>query len=91
MPFSTRYPDLSLLLHFTRFEKKTSSGNLQEAFQWKSTLALDQIQALYVYGLGLGHYATVLLDWLQGDISRHLIFLEDDLSSLEAFSHMPGG
>jgi hypothetical protein len=76
-------------LQFTPFKKKRGSGDLQEALQWKSTLALDQIQALYVYGLGLGHYATVLLDWLSVDISRHLIFLEDDLSALEAFSQMP--
>ncbi|HEY5236535.1 MAG TPA: 6-hydroxymethylpterin diphosphokinase MptE-like protein [Rhabdochlamydiaceae bacterium] len=86
MPYSTRYPDLFLHLQFTPFEKKSGSGDMQEALQWKSTLALDQIQALYVYGLGLGHYATVLLDWLKEDVSRHLIFLEDDLSALEAFS-----
>lgn len=89
MPFSTRYPELLLHLQLTAFEKKNGSGSLQEALEWKSTLALDQIQVLYVYGLGLGHYATILLDWLREDVSRHLIFLEDDLAALEAFSHSP--
>jgi hypothetical protein len=87
MPFSTRYPDLFLHLQFTLFEKKSISEDMQEALQWKSTLALDQIQALYVYGLGAS--ATVLLDWLKEDVSRHLIFLEDDLAALEAFSKLP--
>jgi hypothetical protein len=87
MPFSTRYPDLFLHLQFTPFEKKSISVDMQEALQWKSTLALDQIQALYVYGLGAS--ATVLLDWLKEDVSRHLIFLEDDLAALEAFSKVP--
>ena len=89
MPFSTRYPELFLHLQFTPFEKKSGSGDLQEALQWKSKLPLSEIQALYVYGIGLGHYAFVLLHWLKEDISRHLIFLEDDLAALEAFSHMP--
>lgn len=87
MPFSARYPDLFLHLQLTPFEKKSSSGNLQEALQWKSTLALDQIQALYVYGLE-AYTAVVLLDWLKEDVNRHLIFLEDDLAALEAFSKM---
>ena len=87
MPFSTRYPEIFLHLQFTPFEKKSISVDMQEALQWKSTLALDQIQALYVYGLGAS--ATVLLDWLKEDVSRHLIFLEDDLAALEAFSQMP--
>lgn len=89
MPFSTRYPELFLHLQFTPFEKKSGAGDMQEALQWKSNLALDQIQALYVYGIGLGHYAAVLLDWLKADVSRHVIFLEDDLAALEAFSQEP--
>ena len=89
MPFSTRYPDIFLHLQLTSVEKKPISSSLQEALAWKSKLALDQIQALYVYGIGLGHYAAVLFDWLQSDSSRHLIFLEDDLSALEAFSKVP--
>jgi len=89
MPFSLRYPDISLHLQWTSFEKKSGSGDMAEAFEWKSHLALDQIQALYVYGIGLGHYAEVLLDWLKEDASRQLIFLEDDLAALEAFSHVP--
>ncbi len=87
MPFSTRYPDLFLHMQFTPFEKKSISEDMQEAHQWKSTLALDQIQALYVYGLG--NHATLLLDWLKEDPGRHLIFLEDDLAALDAFSKLP--
>ncbi|HEX4839486.1 MAG TPA: 6-hydroxymethylpterin diphosphokinase MptE-like protein [Rhabdochlamydiaceae bacterium] len=86
--FSTRYPDLLLHLQLTPFEKKNGTGSLQEALDWKKTLLLDKIQILYVYGL-CGYYATVLMDWLKQDAGRHLIFLEDDLGALDAFSLMP--
>ncbi len=88
MPFSTRYPDLSLLLQFSSFTKKKISEDEEEAVRWKSLLALDQIEILYVYGLGL-HYAAIMQEWLKEKTSRHLIFLEDDLSTLEAVSQMP--
>jgi hypothetical protein len=86
MPFSTRYPDLSLLLQWTPFEKKklfNESLRLKPA----TPAALDQIDVLYIYGLG--DYGTVLQDWLKEKTSRHLVFLEDDLASLDAFSQQP--
>ncbi|MBS0648717.1 MAG: motility associated factor glycosyltransferase family protein [Verrucomicrobia bacterium] len=87
MPFSTRYPDLALHLHWIRSEKK-ELGNAQEALEWKSSLPLDRIDVLYVYGLG-GHHAKVLKSWLAENPSRHLVFLEDDLAALRGFSEMP--
>ncbi|HEX2579666.1 MAG TPA: 6-hydroxymethylpterin diphosphokinase MptE-like protein [Rhabdochlamydiaceae bacterium] len=88
MPYSDRYPDLLLHLQFTPFEKKNGTDSLEEALEWKKGLLLDQIQVAYIYGLS-GYYATVLMDWLQADAGRHLIFLEDDLAACEAFSHGP--
>lgn len=87
MPFSNRYPELALHLHWTHSEKK-EIGNAQEAIEWKSSLPLDQIDVLYVYGLG-EHHAKVLQDWLAASRSRHLVFLEDDAAALRGFSEMP--
>jgi len=82
MPFSNRYPDLALQLHLTPFEKKNLAG------QWTSTLQLDQIDVLYIYGLS-GDAAISLQEWLSEKPSRHLVFLEDDMGMLQAFSQMP--
>jgi hypothetical protein len=88
MPFSTRYPDLSLLLHFSFVKQRGSYCSVKESLRWKSDLPLDRIDILYVYGLE-GKYAEVLQEWLSEKPNRHLIFLEDDLAALEAFSEMP--
>lgn len=79
MPYSTRYPDLSLHLHLIPFKKKKLSE-----IEWS---AGDQIDVLYVYGLGA--LSQGILDWLKEKTSRHLVFLEDDLAALDAFSQIP--
>lgn len=55
-------------------------GNPEEAVQWFKSLNLNQIQILYVYGVGLGDYYHAAKHWLRQDPSHHLVFLEDDLS-----------
>ncbi len=82
MPFSTRYPDLSLLLHFSSVKKREIDSD------FPSDLPLDRIDILYVYGLS-GSYAAALREWLSKKPGRHLVFLEDDAAALEAFSHFP--
>ena len=83
MPFSIRYPDLSLLLQFTPVEKRQPFSHSQE---WR--FPDEQVDILYVYGLD-PHCALLLQEWLAEKTQRHLIFLEDDLAAVEAFSHLP--
>src|SRR3569832_1840900 len=87
MSFSIRYPDLSLLLHFTPVKQRGNSSSTKESLRWKSTLPLDRIDILYVYGLER-KYAEVLQEWLSEKSNRHLVFLEDDLAALKTFSKM---
>lgn len=58
-------------------------GTQQEADEWFNSLNLDGIQILYVYGAGLGDYYLAAKKWLDADPSRHLVFLEDNLSVIQ--------
>ena len=70
--------------------KKTVEGNnqfyhsvtnaQQEAEQWFANLNLTDIDALYVYGMGLGYYYDVVKAWLHADPKRRFVFIEDDLA-----------
>ena len=50
-----------------------------------SKVNLEKVEALYLYGAGLGHYAFPLLSWLKEDPKRDLIFLEDDIEVMRLF------
>jgi len=53
---------------------------LKEAEEWFKSLLIENIQVLYVYGVGLGYYYLAAKEWLKKSPRHHLIFLEDDLS-----------
>ncbi|MCB1067819.1 MAG: motility associated factor glycosyltransferase family protein [Simkania sp.] len=57
----------------------------EEISEKLGNLRLDEIEVLYIYGMGLGHYATPLLDWLAQDVKRDLVFLEHDIEVLRIF------
>lgn len=48
-------------------------------------IQLEKLEVLYIYGIGLGHYATALFDWLNEDTKRDLVFLEDDIEVFRLF------
>ena len=58
-----------------------STGAMKEAEEWFSSLELNQIPLLCVYGVGLGYYYDAIVGWLRENRKRRLIFLEDDLAS----------
>jgi hypothetical protein len=60
----------------------------REAERWKKALRLESIDALYVYGIGLGYYYPPLREWLRGHRDRVLIFLEEDLGVIAALLEM---
>lgn len=93
-----RFPQLSFLLNLMQDEPWVLSENgknakRKETFLYRENevaerlapLRLDEIEVLYVYGMGLGHYATPLLDWLSQDVKRDLVFLEHDIEVLRLF------
>lgn len=58
------------------------SGALKEAEEWFKGLDLDNVQVLFVYGVGLGYYFDAAKNWLKKNPERSLVFLEDELPVL---------
>lgn len=58
----------------------SSTNAQQEAERWFAKLNLSEIEALYVYGIGLGYYYDAAKTWLKADPKRRLAFIEDDLA-----------
>lgn len=46
---------------------------------------LNEIDLLYIYGLGSGHIYELLQPWLNKKLERHIIFIEDDFASVANF------
>lgn len=61
------------------------SGAKDEARKWFSTLQLEGVPVIYVYGVGLGYYYEAAKEWLQEKPEHRLIFLEDNLAVLRRF------
>lgn len=57
----------------------------EEANEWAKKLPLENVEVLFVYGLGLGYYYLPLKEWLQANKKRQLIFIEDNLAVIARF------
>jgi hypothetical protein len=86
-----RYPEIQFLIQYsplTPLKESLHSDDIpQEMQRFVSKLNLDGVDILYIFGMGLGHHYEALKDWLQEKRDRRLIFLEDDLSAIEALLH----
>ncbi len=72
-----RYPDLFLQLHYA--EPTPEGAPLKCVHDLEAVLQkipLSALSTLYVYGVG-GEYYERLQEWLQQDVKRRLIFLDD--------------
>ncbi len=76
-----RYPEIAFALTLNPFTPR------QLEFQQQLLLPLDEVEVLYVFGLG--HYFESLKSWLQQRKGRVLIVLEDDLGVIAAFLNHP--
>lgn len=56
-----------------------------EVDQWYASLDLQDVDVLYIYGIGLGYYYFPLESWLAEDEKRYLVFIEDDVEVLRYF------
>lgn len=57
----------------------------KEAKDWFSSLNLEGVDVLYVYGIGMGHYYNAAKDWLDESAGHYLVFIEDNLSVIRHF------
>ncbi|MCE5293073.1 MAG: DUF115 domain-containing protein, partial [Chlamydiales bacterium] len=83
--FALKNPRGSILLAFVDAGSLCVTEDAQEAIDWVQTLNLDGVEYIAVFGLGMGYGYDALKTWLEGDSSRRLIFLEDDLRVLLLF------
>ncbi len=84
-------PNLCKKSETSSFYLHSPSGALREAKGWFAHLKLDQVEVLYVFGVGLGYAYKAAKRWLHENSKRHLVFLEDDLSVLSHLFEMPMG
>lgn len=94
-----RYPQLAFYLQFFPyesfecFEEEQGRLNAKKEQQllydtkkpWHLPQQLDQIDIIYLYGIGLGYEAASVFDWLEKQPGRLLILLEDDLGAIALF------
>lgn len=57
----------------------SQKGALEEAESWFNSLAMNNTNVLYIYGVGLGYYYLAAKKWLKSNDERKLIFIEDSL------------
>ena len=60
-------------------------GIQEEVKQAFSKIDLNKFELIYLYGIGLGHYATALLTWLGKNSTRDLVLVEDCIEALRLF------
>lgn len=87
----TRKGELNLHYHTKErsFYYHSSTDAAQESRRWFSKLNLDQIELLYVYGIGLGYDYVTLKAWLKKAPNRRVVFLENDLAVIHRFFETP--
>lgn len=51
-----------------------------ESREWFQQIYSDDLEILYVFGVGLGYAYQAAIEWLRSQSGRHLVFLEDDLA-----------
>ncbi|MFT4554449.1 MAG: hypothetical protein ACI9S8_003100 [Chlamydiales bacterium] len=76
------------------FDEKTcflhSNYNAEkEAKKWFSGLEIEDTKVLIVYGIGMGHTYREIKPWLEENIERYLVFLEDDPAVIRCFLKSP--
>lgn len=69
----------------------SNAGAVAESHKWFSSLVLDDVAILYVYGVGLGYDYQAAKAWLEADPNRRLVFLEDDPAVIRRLFETPLG
>ncbi len=100
-----RYASLQFLLQFSQYQSfKFISPNAQREGKWLyprsitradvkqrwEKRCLEDLDVVFLYGLGLGYDYWGLESWLAENVQRDLVIIEDDLGVLDVFfSHSP--
>ncbi|KAF3363368.1 Uncharacterized protein PHSC3_000056 [Chlamydiales bacterium STE3] len=63
----------------------SQKGAIEEAQNLLKPILCENLETLYIYGIGLGYNYFAAREWLKENPDRKIIFLEDDLSFLKFF------
>lgn len=54
----------------------------QESIKWFSQIDIKNAKVLFLYGIGYGYSYAPIKEWLEEDIERYLVYIEDDKLSI---------
>lgn len=87
-----RYPNLAFLLRMDSaplpsfaLHDEDLDGEVGRVIH---SLKKDELETIYIYGLGLGYYYFPFKEWLEENRERDLIFIEENLGVLRGFLEM---
>lgn len=60
-----------------------------ETQKWFSSLKLENVKLLVIYGIGLGYSYELVKKWLDEDVERYVLYIEDDPVVLRFFLELP--
>ncbi len=75
--------NLKTTIQDTQHYYHSLSSPEEEARNWFSELNLENIQVLFVHGVGLGYYYDAVKEWLRVGQGHYLVFLEQDLEVIQ--------
>lgn len=82
--FGRRFPSLAFLLQVTPFAPHTICEEKIENLA--KEVDLEGLEIVFFYGIGLGRSYEVFRPWLSASPHRLLVYLEDHLGAIDAFS-----
>ena len=88
----SRFPEIGFILSLDQEEMLDSQEEEEENLEeWVGNLPLEEVDVLYVYGIGRGTHYQALKKWLQGKKGRTIVFFEESLITLRTlFSSLQG-
>lgn len=88
----TKIGELNLRLRGKEgFYIHSNSDAAAESRKWFESLPLEEIQVLYVYGVGLGYGFRAAKEWLKKNRNRQLVFIDDDLQVVHRLFEVEAG
>ncbi|CRX37780.1 6-hydroxymethylpterin diphosphokinase MptE-like protein [Estrella lausannensis] len=69
----------------------SQDGARKEAKRWVQNIKTEDVDLIYIYGIGLGYYYDEIKGWLHKDPTRFVVFLESDYSALNMLFNTPKG
>lgn len=80
--FARQQPRIAMKLSTLSPSKVQANPKTAKSEAWFKQLSLQDVQVLYLFGVGQNDTYPMLSPWLHGKRNRALVFLEDDLQTL---------